>query len=109
MNPKKMTTKEIAQQAKSFQSELNTAKYEYSFSPTEAWVFNQSTANEKLALEQKFYPVLFLKCDYEDLNGLASIFIGPGEAGSENTGKSELLANAKDRIYLVAHCDTKLK
>ncbi|TKC06237.1 hypothetical protein [Pedobacter frigoris] len=104
-----MTAREIAQQAKLFQFELNSAKYEYSFSSTDSWIFHQSTASEKLALEQKFYPVLFVKCEYEDLASLAGIFIPAEEGAGKEQNKSQLLANSKDRIYLVAHCDTKLK
>lgn len=100
-----MASKEIAQQAKTFLYELNDARHEYSFESTDQWSFNPSTAKEKLALEGRFYPVLFTKCDPADLGDLTSFFNKDENDSQEKNSK----IISKDRIYLVAYCSNKLK
>lgn len=103
-----MGNKKIAQQAKDFLYELNNARHEYSFAGTDTWIFTESTAKEKDKLESLYYPVLFTRCDSEELSGLAAFFTGSVVDTSEVTKKSPS-ANAKDRVFLVAHCADKLK
>ncbi|EDM35547.1 hypothetical protein PBAL39_07665 [Pedobacter sp. BAL39] len=101
-----MASKEIAKQAKDFLYELNTARHEYSFSSGDQWTLSQSTAKEKTALEAAFYPVFFTTSNPAELADLTQLI-------QEKTGSvsatEQSTENSKDRIYLVAHCETKLK
>jgi malate synthase len=104
-----MGNKKIAQQAKEFLYELNNARHEYSFSSTDTWVFTESTAKEKDKLEAAYYPVLFTRCDSEGLPELAGYFTTPLAETEEPAKKTATPSASKDRVFLVAHCLTKLK
>jgi len=102
-----MASKEILKQAKDFIYELNTARHEYSFSTSEQWTLSQSTAKEKNALEAAYYPVLSITSNSIDLSGLAAL-VKEKLSNLPATAQSDE-QSTKDRIYLVAHCETKLK
>ncbi len=99
-----MTTIEISQQAKAFLYELNDARHEYSFSSLDTWTYSQCTAKEKLLLENKFYPVFFRKCDVNDISAFYKVV-----AASKSELEPAFEGSSKDKIYVVAHCPTKLK
>ncbi|MES2455918.1 MAG: hypothetical protein V4594_10270 [Bacteroidota bacterium] len=103
-----MGNKKIAQQAKEFLYELNNARHEYSFSSADSWIFSEATAKEKEKLESAYYPVLYTRCDPDGLSELAGFFISAVADGAENSKKGTSVVS-KDRVFLVAHCLTKLK
>ncbi|PWS29273.1 hypothetical protein DHW03_05500 [Pedobacter yonginense] len=100
-----MLSKEQHAQAKSFLSELNNARYEYSFSSEDSWSITECTSAQKATIEKEFYPVLFVQSGFESLPAFSNLV----SSLLNKTPESDLVQSnpSKERIFLVAYCLNK--
>jgi len=100
-----MLSKELNARAKSFLSELNNARHEYSFAHDDEWSLTECTQAKKVTIEKEFYPVLSVQCGFEDLPGFSNMVSSLVNKQPE----SDLTKSnpSKDRIFLVAYCLNK--
>lgn len=96
-------------QAKSFLYELNNTQHEYGFAATEQWTLTLVTAVQKTILENKFYPVVSVAINLEQLTELFDLVkIKLEFAVSTLLEEIEIKKPSKDSTHLLAYCVSRV-
>jgi hypothetical protein len=97
-------------QAKVFLYELNNTRHEYGFSATEEWTLDLATNNQKKELENKYYPLLSITIEPENIMGMLDLLeekLGRAVAHIKSNLTSSRIS--KESVNLLAYCTGRLK
>jgi len=105
-----MASNDTVSQSKIFLYELNNTRYEYGFAASEEWTLDLVPAAKLKALEEKFYPLLSTKIAPEnilEMLDLLSVKLSNAVAAVKNNVMLKRIA--KENVFLLAYCATRLK
>lgn len=101
-----MTTATLEYQAKVYVYDLNNCAVENGFKPGESWEISLATAEEKKAIEKKYFPTMSAKVLPEVLGELFSLvkakMIQAKSESEKNFDSNSLFNKTNEHQYLMA-------